>query len=190
MSPVFILAASAALVSALAMVIQRNPVYSAIALLVTFLSVAVLFLSLTAPFLAAIHVLVYTGAILVLFLFVIMLLNLQEHEFGAEYPPPVKLSIAAMCASLFAVLAITIIRDPSLDVSIPEPPVMTLYDMENVVFGSVEHIGLVLFNHYGLQFELVSVLIIVAMLGAVVLAKKKLPDSSLPEGSGSEGEGM
>jgi NADH-quinone oxidoreductase subunit J len=169
MSAAFAITAAIALISAVAMVLQRSPVYSALSLLVTFLSVAVLFLTLSAPFLASIHVIVYTGAILVLFLFVIMLLNLQEHEYGAEYPVPVRLSIATMCAVLFGVLAITIAGDPSLAVAAVPPA--------NVAdFGSVSQVGLVLFETYGLQFELVSVLIIVAMFGAVVLAKKKLPE--------------
>jgi NADH-quinone oxidoreductase subunit J len=171
MSPVFAISATLALIAAVLMVLQRNPVYSAVWLLVAFLSVAVLFLTLSAPFLASIHVIVYTGAILVLFLFVIMLLNLQEHEYGAEYPPAVRLSIATMCAGLFAVLAVTIAGDPSLAVAAQAPP-----PDANGSFGSVAQVGMVLFEKFGLQFELVSVLIIVAMFGAVVLAKKKLPE--------------
>ena len=71
MDPVFLVSSALALVGAVMMVTRKNPVYSAVWLLVTFISVAVTFLTLSAPFLAAIHVLVYTGAILVLFLFVI-----------------------------------------------------------------------------------------------------------------------
>ena len=188
MSVPFYIAAALALASAVSMVMQRNPVYSALSLLVTFLSVAVIFLTLHAPFLAAIHIIVYTGAILVLFLFVIMLLNLQEHEFGAEHPPPVRLSIAAMSAAMFAVLTITIAGDPSVRMPLPSPgPQDVAYtgpdgaqEILTTDFGSVEHVGLVLFQSYGLPFELVSALIIVAMLGAVVLAKKRLPESSVP----------
>ena len=163
--PVFAVAAGVGLGSSVLMVTQRNPVYSAVWLLIAFLSVAVLFLDLHAPFLAAIHVLVYTGAILVLFLFVIMLLNLSEHELGSEYPVSVRLAVAALCAVLFASLAIPILSDPSVQVRAGTPP---------EGYGSVEDVGRLLYESYALPFELVSVLIVVAMFGAMVLAKKKL----------------
>jgi NADH-quinone oxidoreductase subunit J len=164
---VFMVSSALALLSALMMVTRRNPVYSAVWLLVTFLCVAVLFLNLSAAFLAAIHVLVYTGAILVLFLFVIMLLNLKDSELGEEYPVSTRLGVAGMCAVLFAGLAIPLFRDPSLEVRITGSG-------PGAHYGSVEQVGTLLFETYGLQFELVSVLIIVAMFGAVVLAKKKV----------------
>jgi len=165
MDPVFAISAGLALGAAVMMVTRRNPVYSAVWLLVTFLCVAVLFLTLSAPFLASIHVLVYTGAILVLFLFVIMLLNLRDSELGEEYPMSVRGGVAVMSASLFAVLAWPIARDSRLAVPLPAVP---------PEYGSVEAVGMQLFQRYELQFELVSVLIIVAMFGAMVLAKKKL----------------
>lgn len=164
-SVVFYAASALALVSSLMMVTRRNPIYSAVWLLVAFVCVAVLFLTLSAPFLAAIHVLVYTGAILVLFLFVIMLLNLRDEELGDEYPLAVRILVAGLSAVTFLVLVVPISRDPSL-----LEPITSLSPSD----GSVEAVGRVLFNQYGLQFELVSVLIIVAMLGAMVLAKKTL----------------
>ena len=94
MDPVFSLASFVSVASALFMVTQRNPVYSAVWLLVCFLSVALVFLSLGAQFLAAIHVIVYTGAILVLFVFVIMLLNLKDEEQGEEYPASTRAAAA------------------------------------------------------------------------------------------------
>ncbi|MEQ1500835.1 MAG: NADH-quinone oxidoreductase subunit J [Myxococcota bacterium] len=164
-NPVFAITATLALVSSVLMVTRRNPVYSAVWLLVTFLCVAVLFVTLNAAFLAAVHVLVYTGAILVLFVFVIMLLNLKDDELADEYPLPVRLGAAGACAVLFGVLAVPLIGDASLAAPFPEA---------SPEYGSVEQVGWVLFQTYGLQFELVSVLIVVAMFGAVVLAKKKL----------------
>ncbi len=161
----FVAASSAAIAGSLLMVTRRNPVYSAVWLLLAFVAVAVLFLSLSAPFLAAIHVLVYTGAILVLFLFVIMLLNLKPEEYGEEYPVQVKASIAVLCAVLFGVIAVPVWNDASLWV-----PAVS----QNPDLGSVENVGNVLFRLYGLPFELVSVLIIVAMFGAMVLAKKRV----------------
>lgn len=165
--PVFAVVSALGLVASLLMVTRRNPVYSAVWLLVAFLSFAVLFLLLSAPFLAAIHVLVYTGAILVLFVFVIMLLNLKPDELGDEYPTSYKAACAALCGVLFAFIAIPIATDPSLAGALPPP--------SHATYGSVKHVGELLFTTYALPFELVSLLIIVAMFGAMVLAKKKLP---------------
>ena len=165
MDPLFALTATISVVAALMTVTRRNPVYSAVWLLICFLAFAVLFLKLSAPFLAAIHVLVYTGAILVLFLFVIMLLNLQPDEIAEEYSNKTKLGIAALCVALFAFLAIPLGTDPTWSGPLPEV---------GCEFGSVAHVGRLVFKDYALVFELVSVLIIVAMFGAMVLAKKHL----------------
>src|SRR5262245_2480102 len=109
--PVFAIAAAITVGAGLLTVVQRNPIYSAISMLACFLGLAVIYLRLDAPFLAAIHVLVYTGAILVLFLFVIMLLNLKPEELGVEYPLKVRGLIAAMCAGLFALIALPLWQD-------------------------------------------------------------------------------
>ncbi|MFN3486489.1 MAG: NADH-quinone oxidoreductase subunit J, partial [Planctomycetota bacterium] len=95
-------------------VTRRNPVYSAVWMLVCFLALAVVYLTLEAPFLAALHVIVYTGAILVLFLFVIMLLNLSPEELGREMPPPARAAAAVLAAALFAALAFPALADPRL----------------------------------------------------------------------------
>jgi NADH-quinone oxidoreductase subunit J len=165
MDPIFTLAAFVGVTSALFMVTRRNPVYSAVWLLIAFLSFAGIYLHLSAPFLAAIHVLVYTGAVLVLFLFVIMLLNLKDDELGEEYPASVRAVAAVGCFTLFALIAV-----PVWKASNPTFPALT----DAAGFGSVENVGWLLFTKYGLPFELVSVLIVVAMFGAMVLAKKKL----------------
>lgn len=163
--PVFYAAGGIAVLSGIGVVSRRNPMYCAISMLAAFLSLAVLYVLLSAPFLAAMHVLVYTGAILVLFLFVIMLLNLKPEELGHEHPPAVRGLVAALCAGLFAVLAAPALLDPSLR-ALPKPP--------GPGFGSVEAVGRSLFGPYALPFELASVLILVAILGGVVLAKKKV----------------
>jgi NADH-quinone oxidoreductase subunit J len=165
MDPVFLVTSLVTVASATLCVTRRNPVYSAVWLLVAFLAFAVLYLSLAAPFLAAIHVLVYTGAILVLFLFVIMLLNLKDDELGEEYPPATRLALALASAVLFGALAYPISREPTLAV-LPGPVPSS--------WGSVEQLGMLLFEQYGLPFEIVSLLIIVAMFGAMVLSKRKL----------------
>ncbi len=163
--PVFALAAAVTVGGALLVVTQRNPIYCAISMLACFLGLAVIYLRLAAPFLAAIHVLVYTGAILVLFLFVIMLLNLKPDELGIEYPLKVRGLIAAMCAGLFALVALPLWQDQR-----PLPA----NDKLDPGFGGVELVGQALFHDYALPFELISVLIMVAVFGGVLLAKKKL----------------
>lgn len=165
MDPVFLVSAAFALISAVMMVTRKNPIYSAVWLLAAFVAVAVVFLALSAPFLAAVHVLVYTGAILVLFVFVIMLLNLRDDEHGEEYPVSTRAGVAAMCAVLFGALAWPILHDQTLTMAV---------ERQGGAAGSVESVGHLMFTTYGLQFELVSVLIVVGMFGAMVLAKKRL----------------
>jgi NADH-quinone oxidoreductase subunit J len=173
MDPIFLLTSAVAIAAGVNVVTQRNPVYSAVFLLAGFLSVAVTFLLLSAPFLAAIHVVVYTGAILVLFLFVIMLLNLREDEYGDEYSVETRGTIAVLCSAMFGVLAWAVLSEPGLAVAASPP---------KEAWGSVEGVGMLLFTTYGLPFELVSLLIIVAMFGAMVLAKKHLTTAETSPG--------
>ena len=163
--PVFYLAGGVAVLAGVGVVTRRNPVYCAIFMLVAFLSLAVLYLLLSASFLAAMHVLVYTGAILVLFLFVIMLLNLKPDELGQEYPLPARGAVALLCAGLFALLAAPALLDASL---------RTPAKAVDAGFGSIEAVGRTLFGPYALPFELASALILVAIFGGVVLTKKKI----------------
>ncbi len=161
---VFVAAAGVSVVAGVLVVTRRNPIHAAISLLVCFLAFAVIYLKLEAPFLAAMHVLVYTGAILVLFLFVIMLLNLKPEELGPEYPLRVRAVIAAVCLGLFVLLAVPLWEAPQA--RRPLPPVKAGY-------GGVEEVGRSLFETYGLPFELVSALILVAIFGGVLLARRK-----------------
>lgn len=161
---VFWICAAVSVPAALLVVLRRNPVYSALALLVCFLSFAVLFLTLGAPFLAAIHVLVYTGAILVLFLFVIMLLNLKDTELGEEATAPRKALAALFCAATAGCVGWLVARDGGGDF----PP------LRSSLFGGVREVGRELFTAYLPHFELIGLLLLVAMIGAVILAKKKI----------------
>jgi NADH-quinone oxidoreductase subunit J len=166
--PVFAAAAVLTVGAGLLVVVQRNPLYSAISMLACFLGLAVVYLRLQAPFLAAIHVLVYTGAILVLFLFVIMLLNLKPDELGVEYPLATRGFLAAVCAALFALIALPLWQDQRRLGPLPAP------SAGQGAFGSVEQVGQALFRDYALPFELISVLIMVAVFGGILLAKRKL----------------
>lgn len=162
MDPVFVLTAAVCVLAGLGVVSLRNPVYSAVSLLVCFLGFAVIYVKLGAPFLAAIHVIVYTGAILVLFLFVIMLLNLAPQELGREYPLWARMLMGAGCVALFALLAVPF---SSLNLG-------TAAGAGG--FGGIKEVGRSLFVHYGFPFELMSVLILVAIFGGVTLAKRKI----------------
>jgi len=178
--PVFLVGALVAAGAAVVMVTRRHPVYAALWLMQCFLAVAVIFLKLQAPFLAAVHVLVYTGAILVLFLFVIMLLNLAPKELGEEHSRPAKLLGLGVCGVLFLFLAAAFLKGapdgaPFRDL---EPAQVEVGKTELKIapgdWGGVRHVGAELFNTFVVPFEIVSVLIVVAILGAVVLAKRKL----------------
>lgn len=136
--------------------------YAAFFLIIAFLALAAALVPLDATFLAAMHVLVYTGAIMVLFLFILMLLNLGPAERGDEYPLRFRLLVVALSAGVFTVFAFAITRSPSGPVAaIPED------------FGGVESVGSHLFRSFVLPFELVSILILAAIFGAVVLARRK-----------------
>ncbi len=165
MDAVFAIAAGISVGAGIMVVTRRNPVYAALWMLLAFMAFAVIYLKLEAPFLAAMHVLVYTGAILVLFLFVIMLLCLKPEELGQEPPLRARLLSAALCLGLFILLAVPLGQSPEALKALPEAAPGQ---------GSVEEVGKALFKTYVLPFELVSVLILAAVIGAVVLAKKKL----------------
>ena len=171
----FYAASSVALVSALAAVTRRNPIYSALWLMASFIAFAVIFLDLDAPFLAAMHVLLYTGAILVLFLFVIMLLNLKPEELAFDTSPTGKLVLGLLSAALGLLLVVLFVTR----VRLPEP-VETLPDG----FGGAAAVGKAIFAETGpnfvLPFELVSVLIIAAMIGAILLARPERKKEDAP----------
>jgi NADH-quinone oxidoreductase subunit J len=157
-----------AVVSAVVLVTRRNPVYAALSMMVLFGCTALLFLQLAAPFLAAMQVLVYGGAVLMLFLFTLMLLNLHPDEMGGEKGLTFKLSAAILVTVLAIFLVYAVKFSPGLTTAEGfKPPA-------SKSFGTTAHVGQEIFDSYLLPFELVSVLIVVAIAGAVVLTKKKI----------------
>ncbi len=161
-----------AVASAGAMVLHRNPVYSAIFLIVTLFSLAGFFVLLNAPFVAAVHIIVYAGAIMVLFLFVIMLLNLKRDP-AREAGKITRrfLGTALVVALLLEVSAL--IGAAYFLSGHGGTGENTRIGLESAVSGSTPNIGRALFTTYLLPFEVASVLLLVAMVGAVVLAKRK-----------------
>ena len=165
----FILLALVAVVTALGMLLSKNAVYSALNLILNFCTVAVIYLLLGAPFIALAQITVYAGAIMVLFLFVIMLLGAEKLKTGETLPWQQPLAIITGC--ILAVLAVyTIFFRPG---TFPET------DALPTGFGSPESIGAKLFNDYLLPFEAVSILLLVAMVGVIVLTRRKTSKSDM-----------
>jgi NADH-quinone oxidoreductase subunit J len=139
---------------------SRSPVTSAMFLVLTIISMAGLFVLLHAFFLAAVQIIVYAGAVMVLFLFVIMLLDLKE-----EQRRKIKLfGLVAGLVSVGIVVSIFIKVLASVKPAAPEPKLE----------GGTHALGELLFTQYTLPFEIVSVLLLVAMIGVILLSKKKL----------------
>ena len=156
--------------SALLCITRKNPIASALWLVVTLFALAALFVLLDAQFIAVLQVLVYAGAIMVLFLFVIMLLNLGRPG-PSDIKGPLGLGVAVVlgAALLFLLQPLTQTTLPSA-ITLPPGSVQALQQQQGIV-GSVAN---PLFGAYLIPFEIASVLLLAAIVGAVVLAKRKL----------------
>jgi len=163
---IFVLAGLTSIICCIVVVAQTSPVRAALFLIMAFFAQAVLFVQLSALFVAALQIIVYAGAIMVLFLFIIMLLNLRKAEFGADKHPLQRFAAIVLGVSLLfeiiMVLYWSLQSGGTRTANIPAG------------FGSVESIGELLFTKYLLPFEATSFLLMAAILGAVVLAKKRL----------------
>ena len=158
----FILFAGLAVGCAVSMVAQRNPLYSAISLVGVFIALACLYVTLAAPFIAAVQVIVYAGAIMVLVVFVIMLLNVEEEERPMRLRALIPIAIG-LAAILFAE-AIFIIFFVQAS---PSTPTENVSDI-----GLTQSIGAGLFTKYLLPFEITSLLLLMAIVGAMTLARR------------------
>lgn len=146
----------------------RNPVYNALALLIMFFHVAGLYVTLHAEFLAAVQIIVYAGAILVLYLFVVMLLNVKREErYHAQYPVAALLGVTI----LTEVLLLAMQRSFSNDTATAG---VGLSDGTLAIEGNTEAIGDALYSTYLFPFEVASLILLVAMIGAIILAKRDL----------------
>jgi NADH-quinone oxidoreductase subunit J len=163
----FCILAGAMVLSAVGVVVTRHPVRSTMCLVVTLFLLAVMFVFLAADFVAALQVVVYAGAIMVVFLFVIMLLNLQEDEpahrrQGRGFVAFGGAALFALVLLYFLAQAGTLLPGPGMGAAVPGG------------FGSIESVGLRLFTQYVLPFEITGLLMLAAVIGAVVLAKRKV----------------
>lgn len=152
-----------AVVTALLMVTRQNPIFSAVWLVVSFFAFAVLFLMLQAQFVAVLQILLYAGAIMVLFIFVIMLLNVREEELKPKVMQFSGLLGGAAALYLVVLFALGVLKEKAA----PFGPV-------SGDFGYVAPVGKLLFTKYLIPFELTSVLLLVAIVGSVVMGKRKI----------------
>jgi NADH-quinone oxidoreductase subunit J len=158
----FYLFGTLAVVSALVVIAQRNPITSAFALIVTLCSLSVIFALLGSPFIAALQVIVYAGAIMVLFLFVLMLLNVRREEDAKQRGGRTLGGVAAALVTLLVLQAGAVLLRS-------EPVPAAAFD------ASTRKMAAILFSpHFLYVFEATSILILAALVGAVALAKKEL----------------
>jgi NADH-quinone oxidoreductase subunit J len=141
---------------------SRNPVTSAMFLVLTIVSMAGLFVLLNAFFLAAVQVLVYAGAVVVLFLFVIMLLDVKEEERRKVKKLGLVVGLIAICTIVGIFVRSLIATQPGKNLPAP------------TAVGDTATLGKMLFTNYLLPFEIVSILLLVAMVGVILLSKKDL----------------
>ncbi len=167
---VFLILAAAAIVSAILVITRKNPVTSALFLVFNFFIIAVLYLFLRAQFIAIIQITVYAGAIMVLFLFVIMLLNLGDDKLlkwklNSKRTIATLMGLALLAEILFYVMSFTSTSGLS-------PRAEST--------GTVESIGKILYSGYLFPFEITSILLLAAIVGSIFLAKKRSSES--PDG--------
>ena len=144
-------------------VFSKNPIHSAIYLVICFFSIAGHYLLLNAQFLAIVHVIVYSGAIMILFLFTIMLMNLNKED---EVHKPRFTRLGAIVSFCLACLVLLLIF-------INSKPIVGEYDTTGEDFQSIKVLGKVLLNEYMVPFEFASILLLAAMIGTVLLSKKE-----------------
>ena len=153
-----------AILCGLMVILEKNPIHSVLYLVITFFAIAGHYILLNAQFLAAVHIIVYAGAIMVLFLFVIMLLNLNKET---EPHKSIAWKFAAIIsAGLLFLIMIAALRNTA---ALPAPQEIVNADM-----GLVKNLGKVLFTQFLLPFEIASILFLAAMVGAVMLGKRDI----------------
>ena len=160
---VFFLLGFITLASAFLTVFTRNPIHSAIYLVICFFTIAGHYLLLNAQFLAIVHIIVYSGAIMILFLFTIMLMNLNKED-EVHKPRITRLgAIVSFCLVCLVLIAIFINSNP----------IVGEYVATGEDYQSINVLGKILLNEYMVPFEFASILLLTAMIGTVLLSKKE-----------------
>ena len=162
----FLVLALVAVAAAIGMLVSQNAVYSALFLVINFATVAIFYLLLGAPFIAMAQITVYAGAIMVLFLFVIMLLGAEKLAPGKvlPYQRPLAIGLAVVLAGEAAYLLLSRVQSTTTILA-PTGATNTVEEMRKL--------GMALFSDYLLPFEVTSILLLVAMVGAIVLTKRE-----------------
>jgi NADH-quinone oxidoreductase subunit J len=160
----FYLLSGAALLGGILVITRRNPVHSALALILTLLALAGIYLMLYAPFVAGVQIILYVGGIMVLFLFVIMLVNIETAQKQAQFNKQWPVGILATAA--LGVLFVEVYRKGS---ALFPQTLAPLKEEDNT-----QRIAVLLYSNYMLAFEIASLLLLVAIVGAVVMAKKRI----------------
>jgi NADH-quinone oxidoreductase subunit J len=160
---IFLTLALLTVITALLMVFSKNPVHSVLYLILTFFAIAGQYVLLNAQFLAVVHIIVYAGAIMVLFLFVLMLLNLNE---DSEPQKSSRWKIGAGITSGLLLVTLVGALKGSIQLQVPES--------SNPSVGLVENLGKVLFTDFVVPFEIAGILFLAAMVGAVMVGKRDL----------------
>jgi NADH-quinone oxidoreductase subunit J len=171
--------AAVIIVTAVLVVALRNPIYSALSLLIMFFHVAGLYVTLHAEFLAAVQIIVYAGAILVLYLFVVMLLNVKrEDRYHSQSPVGAFLGLCIVTEIVLLAFQPGFSSVPAI---IPPPTpapfaggISSQQGMTETTSGNTETIGELLYSTYLFPFEVASLILLVAMIGAIILAKRDL----------------
>lgn len=180
--PILFMTLSAVTVgSALLVVLNRNPVASAVFLVLTFFSLAGIYALMNAIFIATMQVLVYAGAIMVLVVFVLMLLNLREETHQEIWSNPTKKTVIVLIVVAYSVLLLVSLKatknsDPTVITNITSPnyeyKLSESAESKVTVTGNTASVGASTFIDYLLPFEIISILLLVAVIGAVIIAKK------------------
>jgi NADH-quinone oxidoreductase subunit J len=186
----FVIASAIAIASSWLVVTRRNPVYGAAWMMAALFSLAVVFLLLESSFLAVIQVLLYAGAILVLFLFVIMLLNPAPEELLQDRSPLIERAAAAILAATLLIVVVGALAAGGVH----DVPAFTAEGAAAVVpadFGTTPYFGRTIYDRYLLAFEAISLLVMAAIAGAVLLAKRQLGEEepAAPRGKPAGAEG-
>ena len=161
----FYMLSGIAILSGVLVITRKNPVHSALALILTLLCIAGLYLMLYAPFVAGVQIILYVGGIMVLFLFVIMLVNLERSEKEKQFNQQwIAGTLAAL--GLGALFVVIYIKGKSV-FALPASP--------SIAEGTnTQAVGQLLYSNYMFPFEIASLLLLVAIIGAVVMAKKRI----------------
>ncbi len=160
-SLIFLVLAFITLASAIGMITFRQPINSALSLIVTLLSIAGLFALLGSSFLFLVQIIIYAGAVVALFLFIIMFLNIKEENLPDEPHKGRWILAITLLVSPFTIYLITTVNNMSFKT-------LQLRD-----FGSIKEVGMQLYTKWIFPFEMISILLLIALIGVVILAKKE-----------------